>query len=288
MGKDTGIKMVEKKIVSFISKSSVYTVSDLRKIFKDKRKEWSLPDSMNFQGFLEELKSAGLAERRFLDYNGLPFKTLYTLGDFDHFECACKLYKNAYLSHHTALFMNNLTEQIPKTIYVSYELSPKTGGTDKKLSQKDIDRSFAKPVREPQSFSFLRQEIVVHASKYNGNIGIVPHNTGNFSFTDTERTLIDSVVRPELSGGVFNVLNVFTENRGGYSPEKLRSYLSKLNYTYPYHQAIGFYLERAGFSDAELSKFEDPGIRYKFYLDRDIISGSFSKRWNLVYPSEIE
>jgi len=209
MGKDTGIKMVEKKIVSFISKSSVYTVSDLRKIFKDKKKEWSLPDSMNFQGFLEELKSTGLTERRFLDYNGLPFKTLYTLGDFDHFECACKLYKNAYLSHHTALFMNNLTEQIPKTIYVSYELSPKTGGTDKKLSQKEIDRSFTKPVREPQSFSFLRQEIVVHASKYNGNTGIVPHNTGNFSFTDTERTLIDSVVRPELSGGVFNVLNVF-------------------------------------------------------------------------------
>lgn len=280
--------MTEKKIVSFISKSSVYTVSDLRKIFKDKRKEWSLPDNMNFQSFLSVLKDTGLTERRFLDYNGMPFKTLYTWGDFDSFECACRLYKNAYLSHHTALFLNDLTEQIPKTIYVSYELSKKAGAMDKTLSQKDIDRSFAKPSREPQSLSFLRQEVVVHASKYSGNTGIVPHGTGNFSFTDTERTMLDSVVRPELSGGVFNVLNVFTESRGKYSPEKLRSYLLKLDYTYPYHQTIGFYLERAGFGNKELSMFKDMGIKYKFYLDRDIISGSFSEKWNLVYPFELD
>lgn len=278
-------KMSDEKIRAAFSGSGVYSLSDLQNLFRLKRGEWSLS---SFSAFVKKLKSLGLVERNLIDSNGVQRKKLFTMDDFDHLECAGRFFNNSYLSHHTALFFNDLTEQIPKTIYVSYELSPVAGVKKGDLVQSGIDASFSKPGREPETFSFASRPVVIHASKFSGLTGVIKHGSGKFSFTDVERTLINSAVNPNLSGGIYNVLNIFQQGRGVYSVDKLLEYLLKLNYTYPYHQVLGFLLERSGTPEKHLSLFENIGVRYRFYLDREITEPVLSKRWNLIYPGDFD
>jgi predicted transcriptional regulator of viral defense system len=285
MTQEVEFKMSDEKIMTALSGSGVYSLSDLQNLFRLKRGEWSLS---SFSAFVKKLKSLGLVERNLIDSNGVQRKKLFTMDDFDHLECAGRFFNNSYLSHHTALFFNDLTEQIPKTIYVSYELSPVAGVKKGDLVQSGIDVSFSKPGREPEIFSFASRSVVIHASKFSGLTGVIKHGSGKFSFTDVERTLIDSAVNPNLSGGIYNVLNIFQQGRGVYSVDKLLEYLIKLNYTYPYHQVLGFLLERSGAPEEQLSLFEKIGVRYRFYLDREITEPVLSKRWNLIYPGDFD
>src|SRR6185295_525967 len=63
--------------------------------------------------------------------------------------------------------------------------------------------------------------------------------------TSIERTPVDVAVRPQYSGGVGALLQAYVKARGRISIDRLASILSKLDYRYPYHQAIGFYLEQS-------------------------------------------
>ena len=69
-------------------------------------------------------------------------------------------------------------------------------------------------------------------------------------------------------------------------PKKLESYLTELNFIYPYHQVIGFYLEKAGYGTKVLKLFEKE-TPFKFYLTYNIRSKEFSPKWNLYYPKGI-
>lgn len=277
---------MEKEMTALVSIDSVYTLADMQKLFDDNGKKF--PDyGRSFKKFLRRLLELGLTERHILDEEGYQKKTVFTFGDFDNLECIGRIGKNAYFSHHTALFLNNLTQQIPKTAYVSYELS-KTKNSRITLKQENIDKVFSAPPREARYYTFNRRPVILHASKFNGLTGVVKNSGGKFYQTDPERTLIDSVVRPHFSGGIFNVMNVFIENRGKYSVGKIGDYIKALDYIYPYHQAIGFLLEKAGYPEKELSIFKDMGIKNRFYLDYEIKDRSFSEKWNLIYPSAFD
>ena len=64
---------------------------------------------------------------------------------------------------------------------------------------------------------------------------------GPLRFTNLERTLIDATVRPVYAGGVFEVRKAYELAKEKVSVNRLAALLQKLDYTYPYHQAIGFY-----------------------------------------------
>ncbi len=68
-----------------------------------------------------------------------------------------------------------------------------------------------------------------------------------FSYTSLERTLIDITVRPNYAGGAFAVLDAYRQaiERNLISSNKLVVVFNSIPFIYPYHQAIGFYLERA-------------------------------------------
>jgi predicted transcriptional regulator of viral defense system len=107
---------------------------------------------------------------------------------------------------------------------------------------------------------------------------------GAVRVTDVERTLIDATVRPAYSGGIAVVAKAFELARESVSVNKLTAYLRKLRYVYPYHQAVGFYMERAGYEKPLLKLLEQFPIEHDFYLQHAMTSPVLNKRWRLYVP----
>ncbi len=56
-------------------------------------------------------------------------------------------------------------------------------------------------------------------------------------------------------------------------------------YTYPYHQAIGFYLERSGgYSQSQLDLLRQFDIQYDFYLAHQMKEMDYNEKWRLFIP----
>jgi hypothetical protein len=92
-------------------------------------------------------------------------------------------------------------------------------------------------------------------------------------------------VRPFYAGGVFEVLKAFRLAHGKVSINKLTATLKKLNYKYPYHQAIGFYLEKAGvYKKPVINLLRKFPIKYDFYLSYGMKDKDYSNKWRLFYP----
>ena len=57
-----------------------------------------------------------------------------------------------------------------------------------------------------------------------------------------------------------------------------------MHFIYPYHQAIGFYLQKAGYSENQYNLFKRNGFEFKFYLTYNILNKEYSNDWNLYFP----
>ena len=106
--------------------------------------------------------------------------------------------------------------------------------------------------------------------------------------TGIERTLIDIAVRPAYAGGVFQVLNAYRGAKDRVSVATLLATLKTLSYVYPYHQAIGFYLQRAGYGPKQYERLRRLGLKNDFYLAHDMREKAYSKEWRLFYPQSFE
>jgi hypothetical protein len=102
--------------------------------------------------------------------------------------------------------------------------------------------------------------------------------------TGLERTLIDIVVRPAYAGGVYQVLEAYKSAKDRLSVNTLVATLKKLDYVYPYHQAIGFYMQRAGYEQSRYERLRNLGINFDFYLAHDIRDREFDSYWRLYFP----
>lgn len=102
--------------------------------------------------------------------------------------------------------------------------------------------------------------------------------------TNLERTLIDAAVRPVYAGGVFEVKNAYKAAKDQVSINKLASYLKTIGYTYPYHQIIGFYMERTGYRPTQLDLLRTIPQQYDFYIDYGLKQPGYDSKWRLYFP----
>ncbi len=79
--------------------------------------------------------------------------------------------------------------------------------------------------------------------------------------TNLERTLIDITVRPVYAGGTGNVLYSYGRAIKNISVDRLAEMIEELDYIYPYHQAVGFYLQRAGLDLKSLSSLKEIDLK---------------------------
>jgi predicted transcriptional regulator of viral defense system len=105
------------------------------------------------------------------------------------------------------------------------------------------------------------------------------------NITNLERTLIDIAVRPVYSGGIAEVAKAYHAAAQKVSVNRLMTYLNSLNYTYPYHQVIGYYMTKAGnYSSAQLAKLKAVPIDFDFYLTYQLKNPVLDQQWRLFVP----
>lgn len=202
------------------------------------------------------------------------------------FDVAAKLRPKGYFSHATAVFAHGLTEQIPQTIYLNDEQSQKpapTGG----LTQVGLDRAFRSRQRVSKfAFVYGRTRIVILSGKQTGSLGVIRMDLdgSDHAVTDLERTLIDIAVRPVYGGGVYEILAAYRAALDRIAIDRITEYLAALDHLYPYHQAIGFYLQRAGASAASTAPLRELGLDFDFYLVHGLKDAVLDPSWRVYVP----
>ena len=151
-----------------------------------------------------------------------------------------------------------------------------------------IDAAFSRRVRVSNDIAPYKdvQICIVHGQQ-TGRLGVIEmkgNDAETISVTGVERTLIDIAVRPVYSGGVFEVLKAYRLAKDTVSVNRLVAVLKKMNYAYPYHQVIGFYLERAGYKESSIQLLRKIPMRLDFYLEHGITDRDYSKEWRLYFP----
>jgi predicted transcriptional regulator of viral defense system len=283
----------DSEIIAHFVKSPrrVYTTTELGEVCEANRAKWRLPLSMSSRKFIGYLLENTKLREVTLACKAYDSLTRYAWGNrASPFYAALAIRHSGYLSHGTALWIHEFAPQ-SDVIYVNYEQSKKPA-KDNELEQGRIHTAFRAQQRTSRLvYRFGGTDIVVISGKHSGRLGAVCTKLAGGEETDVscpERTLIDVTVRPEYGGGVHAVLNAFRAARGHISIEKLCQMLTKLDYTYPYHQSIGFYLTRAGYAQDEVKILRRPGVSFDFYLAYGLKNPMFDVDWRIFYPQGMQ
>jgi hypothetical protein len=291
-GRRATLEIAKPKIVSYFMENPhrIFAPDQLQEILEEHREAWGLASSVtvgklitflleNTQLHQVEIKFPSTLIRNFSRYSWEEASPL---------ALASSLKPEFYFSHYTAMFLHQLTEQVPKKIYLTWQ-QPEKDRHIKPLAQNKIDWAFAQRPRISENIApYNDHQICILYGMHTGSLGIVElegPEEEKMRVTNVERTLIDITVRPFYAGGVFEVLKAFKLAKDRVSINRLAVMLKKIGYIYPYHQAIGFYLEKSGvYKDSALNIFRKMEINYDFYLTYQIKDKAYSKDWRLFYP----
>jgi predicted transcriptional regulator of viral defense system len=286
------IQIAKPDIVEYFEKKApkVLKLTDIKAILSEQKAFWRLTQRTTTQPFIGFLTQHAKLKR--LDFP-FPYRTeiRYVWGDVPLLEVLLTIKPNCYFSHYTAMRMHGLTEQVPKTVYLNHEQhlkSQSTGG----LEQGRIDAAFSRRPRSSNNqITFEDINICLINGKNTNQLGVITETVQYDSdtrirarLTNLERTLIDITVRPVYAGGISEVQKAFLLAKDIVSINALAAMLPKLGHTYPYHQAIGFYLERAGYKSRSLDLMKQFPMNYDFYLANEMGETEYIKEWRLHVP----
>jgi hypothetical protein len=293
MAGQSRLQIAKSDIVKAFEKAGkrVFWPSDISQILEENRTFWRLPQNTTTAKFLEFLldkTDLHLAYLEPLNHPNAAGISRYVWKEASAYEIAVSMKREAYLCHGTATFLHGLTEQLPARIYVNSEQSPKPGSGH--LTQEGINRAFSGKQRESQFvFRFGDSEALLLWGKNTGQLGVVDleYSGTTLKVTGLERTLIDIVVRPSYAGGIFRVLEAYRSAKDRVSVGSLIATLKKIDYVYPYHQAIGFYMQRAGYSKSQYERLRRLGTQFDFYLAYGMKEKDYDPNWRLFFPKSL-
>lgn len=267
----------------------IYRASVLEQVLTENRDRWQLAQRTRIEDFIGFLLRNTKLQAIHLKSNSYPEIVRYAWGEVSPYQVALSRKDGAYLSHATAMYLHKLTHQHDRTIYVNVEQSPKPQSGS--LTQDGIDRAFAREQRQSSliyqhknwTFVFLEGK---NTARF-GVVGLRGPSGEILEVTGLERTLIDIVVRPSCAGGINNILAAYKAAKTKLSVDLLLKTLKKLDYLYPYHQAIGFYMSSAGYAATHYSKLRTLSVKFDFYLAHNMADTAYDPSWRLYYPKEL-
>ncbi len=276
------------EIIQFFDKQpkSIFSYKDMSDILYQGQRYWQLPSTYSVRKFIEDALNKINLKEETIDFPYRSYKR-YIWKEASKYDYYLSLVKNSYFSHKTALFLHQLIDNEPNTIYLNFEQSRKPQPKGK-LSQEGINMAFENRQRMTSNIAkFKGDTIYLLNGKHTNKTGITKLKTvcGELETTCLERTLIDIVVRPDYTDGPNQILLAYKKAKDRISPEKIIKALKQLNFIYPYHQSIGFLLEQSGFNNPEILKpFKKLGLEFDFYLTRQMDDPDYSEEWKLYYP----
>ncbi len=266
-----------------------FRLTELREHYKDWRNHSDLQQTLSWTEFLEAALASGELEAADLRPELARYSSIkrYLLRGCTHLELASTLRQTGYFSHGTAASLHGLTDLVPRTFYVNSEQSAKPVLTSA-VSQPALDRAFkAKQRISKFVFTHANSRFILLSGKNTQRYGVesMKGPSGeSLMVTNLERTLVDLVVRPAYGGGIVEVFEAFRAARGRLNAKKILSTLQALAHLYPYHQAIGFLLDRAEYPARDLDLFKAEGFRFDFYLSNAMVKPEFNSSWRIYYP----
>jgi hypothetical protein len=287
----TRFQIAKPDIVRFFDElpTKIHRQSDIAGHLTKQRDFWRLSQDTSARKFIKLLIDAGrLAEFKFAFPPPYKREMRYAWGKVSLYEVMQTIKPECYFSYYTAVKFHGLTEQLPKTTYLTVEQFNSSISVGE-MSQAAITRAFQGKPRTSTNIAESKDfRTCVVAGRNTDKLGVIEQavlpDAGPLRFTNLERTLIDITVRPIYAGGVFEVAKAFDLAKDKLSVNALTAMLKKLKYTYPYHQAIGFYLERAGYKSSLLDLLRKLPMDFDFYLTHQKGETDYIKDWRLFVP----
>jgi predicted transcriptional regulator of viral defense system len=198
-----------------------------------------------------------------------------------------------HFCHLTSAYYHGLTNQVPNRIYIR---TSKVGAARRsrpaRLNDLQISAQFVKPHRRTEKIaSFGDGRIYLISGSRLDQVGVVtvaPHIQtfpGDSRITGLERCLIDAVVAPHYNGGIVSVPEYFENAAEALDVEKLIDQYRQLDFLYPFHQSLGFFLEHTGQTGAAARLRECLPPTNRFFVDRAAKSSwPYDAKWRVHYP----
>jgi hypothetical protein len=279
-------------VVGLLDASShkVFGIREFGSLVKGAVRAGKLPSTPTSLDFIAALADRGLSKVALRPPEGVGAGTpivRYVWGPLSVFSLGQSMRPGAYLSHASAVFLHGLSNQLPKAVYVNKEQTPKPAPAQE-LTQAGIDRAFANAQRaSTYVFTHADYRFILLSGKATNRLEVSELRGPQgepVEATKLERTLIDITVRPAYAGGVFEVAKIYEAAKDRMALNTLIATLKQLGYVYPYHQAVGFYLQRAGVDAAKLERLKQLGLHFDFYLSHKMGPTAYSAEWRLRYP----
>jgi predicted transcriptional regulator of viral defense system len=266
----------------------IFTEPEIASVLSQHRQIWKLAENVKRSDFISFLGKHGHLKRHQFHSAQYDQKiNRYSWGTASLYELALSLKRRSYLCHATALMLHGLVESNQKTIYLNAEQSTKLGAYAS-LTQAALDRAFSSKQRQSNLiYTNNSSSVVMIAGKNTNRLGVeevVGPASETVQATNLERTLIDIVVRPAYAGGISQVLKAYHSAKGRVSIDRMLSILKQLDHVYPYHQAVGFLMEMAGYPQHGIDQLRAIGLNHDFYLAHGLKEPKYSKDWRLFYP----
>lgn len=293
MPRRSRLQLAKDDIISFFAEArqKIYYQRDLANVLRNGRMDWDLAHHTTTNEFITFLTTH--TELRVCEFRSAVYGrkiTRYSWGKPSVLELAMAINPQGYFCHATALTLHRLAELGHKTIYLNVEQSEK-GSVTGALTQERIDRAYSGTQRQSNLvYRYGTASVVMISGKNTKRLGVQTIEgpaSERVAVTNLERTLIDIVVRPAYAGGPSRVLAAYRAAKDRVSVARLVAILRALDYIYPYHQSIGFLMQKAGYPENAYGQLRELGIGYDFYLAHGMKQSTYSREWRLFYPKRL-
>ena len=171
---------------------NVFGKKDISEIFEEYKDKWRLPLYMDLNIFMDQLAGQDFVKEATVEFPEVPTGRIFYFDTASVYEIASGIFPKGYLSHFSALSIWGLTEQIPKSIYITVEQSNSPAKTYRNiLEQRNIEAAFSKPQRQSETVSQLGDfKAVLLRGKHTKNLGVGKYSgLESITVTDLEKNL---------------------------------------------------------------------------------------------------
>lgn len=203
-------------------------------------------------------------------------------GAVEENEILMEIHPYAALSHFSALVFHGLTDELPKVITT---LVPTDGIGDMLPSGTTIDDwEGLTLIRGRRPAQILGQSVQWTGTKLARYFGVHEYRPRGYPIrvTTPERTLLDGLLQPAISGGVTNVLKAWATARDTLNLEMLIGYVDRFAINL-LRQRVGFILDELELAHPALGAWQARANRggSSKLSSSEPYASTFSERWNL-------